>query len=1187
MNIAGWGKSPSRHSIQITNDTVDGFSVVKVYDIQYAYFYVNMELKPNTTYKLSYDYKTDYVPEYVDIWAIKCGANPDEKGNVVAGEGYTNDDKLLRKYLSGSYTDNTVWHENNVIEFTTNDTDTSYQFFMKFGGFVNEDAKTTKSVYFKNFKVGEPVSATAYTFGNGSATVSPADGAVGETATYVANPATGENFVGWYNNEFELVSKNAEYSAKLVTGYNELTAYFTTNDNMNVASWHTNPLRSDMRISETTENGEKVISATSIYYNHYSFDVLLEPNTEYKFSFDFKSALMIERVEIWPIKCEPAANSEGNIVYNTEKYTLADRILFKGGYDGKTNLSTMMGHTSATDWYEENSISFTTNDTDIAYKIFFKMNDWVDEVKTPNAAYFKNVSVVNPNFRNKDFAVIGEDLNGNEFGAANEFSTVETFATENADGTVTAKVAYKNDLNMAIFKGWYEGDVLRSGNETYTFNPSEVNAKNLVAKFISRNLLVGAGDFENHGAEKSLRVSPAGEGVLPEGEKWGMWSKTEWATNSNVSGGYECESTNCEIKVVSGAQMGVKYLSSLELNDQGGLDYEIATTTLTPHSGEKMLSIYTPYRSAVRKIDNLKPNTNYTLSFYVWNPDRWNCMRSVVIADSVELETYKLSSPDCKVYASFNGMTPAKFVDDTGLDERHPVREWTLMTFNFTTDEDDEYLYLHLGMTRKGTGSASKEVYIDDLVCFENIFENAGNAIRAKDSALRYKYSIKNEFLTDYYEGTAVSDMGVIAAPTDAIQNILTIDGNYIVKSVTENNYQYVDGDNESTYFTAALYNIGRIDGRMDYTRYAKDYTVRPYVVYEREDGSEFVLYGDAVTANIFDVMYAVKFNAINKEDMEIVDAMLDNDVLYEIYQKYQDKNYFYIDKSKVTNYAYSMAVLGDIQTTNYYYRDKLHAPFDWIINNAKDKNIQYVFGLGDITDMSTEAEFLAAKEQLLRIKDAGIDQSIARGNHDWSYNNYITYKDFGDGLVSYDGTMRSYYRLTTIGGIKYMMLTLDFFPNNEIIAWAEQVIAAHSDYNVIITTHGYFDDGMVQGDGNLLQDEDIQWVDDPANANSGQDIFDKLVNKYSNIVLLICGHAIPVDHGPSYEVTTRADGSKVVQMMINHQHLEYYGKQSYGMLAMLYFSEDGKNVQLEYFSTVNDMYYMEKFQQEFQLDIK
>ncbi|MBO5105822.1 MAG: hypothetical protein J6C29_02880 [Clostridia bacterium] len=75
-------------------------------------------------------------------------------------------------------------------------------------------------------------------------------------------------------------------------------------------------------------------------------------------------------------------------------------------------------------------------------------------------------------------------------------------------------------------------------------------------------------------------------------------------------------------------------------------------------------------------------------------------------------------------------------------------------------------------------------------------------------------------------------------------------------------------------------------------------------------------------------------------------------------------------------------------------------------------------------------------------------------------------------------------------------------------------------------------------------------------------------------------------DYGPAYEISERADGSKVVQMMINHQQLESVDGRSYGMLAMFYFGNDGKTVKLEYFSTVNGMYYMDKFQYEIELDL-
>ena len=89
--------------------------------------------------------------------------------------------------------------------------------------------------------------------------------------------------------------------------------------------------------------------------------------------------------------------------------------------------------------------------------------------------------------------------------------------------------------------------------------------------------------------------------------------------------------------------------------------------------------------------------------------------------------------------------------------------------------------------------------------------------------------------------------------------------------------------------------------------------------------------------------------------------------------------------------------------------------------------------------------------------------------------------------------------------------------------------------------------------------------------------------------MLVLCGHRYPQDeegdYGPRYKTVTRDDGSKVTQMMVNPQAYESTRNESTGMIAMLYFSEDGKNVQLKYFSARNEMYYKDNFQFELELD--
>jgi len=76
-------------------------------------------------------------------------------------------------------------------------------------------------------------------------------------------------------------------------------------------------------------------------------------------------------------------------------------------------------------------------------------------------------------------------------------------------------------------------------------------------------------------------------------------------------------------------------------------------------------------------------------------------------------------------------------------------------------------------------------------------------------------------------------------------------------------------------------------------------------------------------------------------------------------------------DKEPVKDYAYAFVVVGDTQVLCY--RDSIKGTdymsqiYDWIIENKEEKKIEYVFGLGDITDNSTVKEWEIAKEPIPR----------------------------------------------------------------------------------------------------------------------------------------------------------------------------------------------------------------------------
>jgi len=283
-------------------------------------------------------------------------------------------------------------------------------------------------------------------------------------------------------------------------------------------------------------------------------------------------------------------------------------------------------------------------------------------------------------------------------------------------------------------------------------------------------------------------------------------------------------------------------------------------------------------------------------------------------------------------------------------------------------------------------------------------------------------------------------------------------------------------------------------------------------------------------------------------------------------------------EKAPVTDYAYSFMVVPDTQIVAVADPDNFHMIYDYIIENVKSKNVQYVIGLGDITGNSTSAEWDVAKNAIFKM-DGVVPYSVARGNsgHDSikEYNAAFLRSKY-QGMIkgSFENDMRNVYHTFEVGAVKYLLLVLDCAPTDEMVQWASDVIAANPDRNVILTTHMY-----LRKDGTPLPDADC------GNApNSGVDLWENLVRKHENIVLVLCGH-----HASSQLVLSQNKGdhgNTVSQLLINGQGVEECAEGSCGFVATLYFSEDGKDVTVEYYSTIKEKYFLTENQFSFSLDL-
>lgn len=270
--------------------------------------------------------------------------------------------------------------------------------------------------------------------------------------------------------------------------------------------------------------------------------------------------------------------------------------------------------------------------------------------------------------------------------------------------------------------------------------------------------------------------------------------------------------------------------------------------------------------------------------------------------------------------------------------------------------------------------------------------------------------------------------------------------------------------------------------------------------------------------------------------------------------------------------YDYSFAVVGDIQNVTFKYPEKVATIYDYIVDNIDDKKIAHVFTLGDITEGDSKGEWEVAKKAITKL-DGKVPYSLVRGNHDGKAG-YLEY--FGN-----SSSYRKQYKASFLsslntavefsaGDLDYLVLNLDYLPSDEVLEWANSVVEAHPYHNVIVTTHAN------------LNDSGSRYDDDGGNGGTAQ--WDKFTSKHSNIVLGLYGH---IDDEYLQAVQTEGlNGNIVTEMLVDPQKTDLSYDGGVGLVAFLYFSNGGKNVEVRYYSTIRNQYYRAENQFSFEINV-
>jgi len=307
---------------------------------------------------------------------------------------------------------------------------------------------------------------------------------------------------------------------------------------------------------------------------------------------------------------------------------------------------------------------------------------------------------------------------------------------------------------------------------------------------------------------------------------------------------------------------------------------------------------------------------------------------------------------------------------------------------------------------------------------------------------------------------------------------------------------------------------------------------------------------------------------------------------------------------------TWTLAVLPDTQYYSQKYPEVFVRQTEWIAANKDTHQIRFVAHEGDLVNNPTDIrQWQNAQKALKVLIDAGVPFSILPGNHDLGtqdegendsrttlLNNYFQESDYRNseahGLFEPGKMENSWHEFSTPTG-EHLLLALEFGPRDEVLAWANEVVAQRPDYKVIVVTHAYLCadnqrndwvyDNLRGGRGNpKLYTSSLR-----ENLNDGQEIWDKFVARHPQISFILNGHVCGT--GTGYLESKAGPRHTVHQILANYQDdsptpeatvqpARGYG--GGGFMRLMQFHPDGRVVRIRSYSPWYDHWLTEPSQE-------
>ncbi|MEU6646865.1 metallophosphoesterase [Saccharomonospora sp. NPDC046836] len=291
--------------------------------------------------------------------------------------------------------------------------------------------------------------------------------------------------------------------------------------------------------------------------------------------------------------------------------------------------------------------------------------------------------------------------------------------------------------------------------------------------------------------------------------------------------------------------------------------------------------------------------------------------------------------------------------------------------------------------------------------------------------------------------------------------------------------------------------------------------------------------------------------------------------------------------------YDFSFGYMTDTQFLNEGYRSQFAEMNRWIVKNQEARKIAYTFHTGDLIEnwlngthgeARARDEYEFASSAMGILDEAGHPYGVTPGNHDdkWGrdkelYNEFfpperLAGKPWSGGTWKEDDS-QNHYEVMEINGAKFLMIYLGYFAGDDAIEWANGVLAAHPDHNVIFATHEY-----IHPDGTLSSPDTYRWT------SMGQRFWNELVLPNENVFMVLSGHF----HGVALNIKRDVggvEGRVVVEMMADYQNFLRDGHPNTGFLRLLQVDIDAKRMAVNTYAPAYDEHNAWKYDPEGRYD--